>query len=364
MLERPTLSDEQIAAALQAGYALDVHRLEFLPLGNDSSAWAFAVHAQDQAPYFLKLRHGITDFTGLVVPRFLRDVGIDAVVAPLPSTTGALYYALADLNPHAHTSPPEEEFALILYPFVHGETGMERGLTPGQWRMLGRLMQRIHATAALPNLPSGLPFESFRPRWRNMVLHLDRLVAGEDEAPAARVRNDAVGNDAVGREFAAYWRSRRDEILAIVAHTEALGTRLHSQADPADWALCHADIHTANVLVDDAGALHIVDWDGALLAPRERDFMFVAGGEVDPAHMSTDARRFFMGYGAAPIDPWALAYYRYEWVVQELGDYGERILLMPELGEESRAYALAEFQQLFAPGDVVEEAYAANRHLA
>ncbi|MEZ4836015.1 MAG: phosphotransferase [Caldilineaceae bacterium] len=75
--------------------------------------------------------------------------------------------------------------------------------------------------------------------------------------------------------------------------------------------LCHTDIHTANVLVDPGGDLHIVDWDQPLFAPKERDLMFfVQNGPGEPVEPSV--RHFFHGYGDTVIDWTALAYYRYE----------------------------------------------------
>ena len=125
--------------------------------------------------------------------------------------------------------------------------------------------------------------------------------------------------------------------------------------------LCHADIHTANLLVDPDGALHIVDWDGVMLAPKERDLMFVtARAKIQ----SPPEQAFFAGYGNITIDPVAFAYYRYEWVVQELADYGRRILLMEDMSEATRAEALAGFQELFAPGDVVDVAYGTEQEIS
>lgn len=118
--------------------------------------------------------------------------------------------------------------------------------------------------------------------------------------------------------------------------------------------LCHADIHTANVLIDAEGQLFIVDWDETILAPKERDLMFVVGGGVVGA---TAEERFFRGYGTTAIDPVTLAYYRYEWVVQEIGDFGARVFLTPELGEETQRDAVRGFRDLFRPGDVVQAAY-------
>ena len=65
-------------------------------------------------------------------------------------------------------------------------------------------------------------------------------------------------------------------------------------------------------------------------------------------------------YGRASIilvDPLALAYYRYEWVVQDMGDYGERIFFLAGVGRETRQAAVQGFAQMFDPGDVVQSAY-------
>jgi len=35
-----------------------------------------------------------------------------------------------------------------------------------------------------------------------------------------------------------------------------------------------------------------------------------------------------------------IAYYRFDWIVQELADYGRRAFRMPDLGEETRAEAV------------------------
>lgn len=42
-----------------------------------------------------------------------------------------------------------------------------------------------------------------------------------------------------------------------------------------DFVLCHADFHDANLLIDPTGRLFIVDWDEIILAPKERDLVFV-----------------------------------------------------------------------------------------
>lgn len=340
MLERPNIADATIMTALTRAFGVAVVQLDFLPVGNDATSWAFRVQDAAGTPWFLKLRRGALAASGLMVPRLLNDAGLTAVVAPVPARTGALA-----------TPIPNTDFSLVLYPFVPGVTGMEAGLTSAQWHALGAILRRVHDHAEAASLPTDLPQEAFRPAWRDTVLRVDAHLATVDPLTC----------DELTRTFAAAWTARRNEIHALVARGDELGARLRRQHNP--HALCHADIHTANVLVDPAGDLHLVDWDGALLAPRERDLLFFVGNEIDPVRMSADIRAFLAGYGPVQIDPVALAYYCYEWVVQELGDYGARMLFMPELGHTSRRQALDEFGQLFAPGDVVDGAYAVEAHL-
>jgi spectinomycin phosphotransferase len=166
----------------------------------------------------------------------------------------------------------------------------------------------------------------------------------------ARIDQDRLG-DPPGQELAGLWRAHRTEIGVAADRAQRLG-RAVAAARPRP-VLCHGDLHTANLLVDHRDRLAVVDWDGLLLAPRERDLMFVADEEWT---------RFLEGHGPAALDRTVLAYYRWEWVVQELADYGGRVL-DDRLGGETRRQAVAEFAKLFTPGDVVEAARAADRGL-
>ena len=67
-------------------------------------------------------------------------------------------------------------------------------------------------------------------------------------------------------ELAGFWGDRRDLIAALVERADRLGREL--AAEPFPRVLCHADLHTWNVLVDAGRRLWIVDWDEAVLAPR------------------------------------------------------------------------------------------------
>jgi hypothetical protein len=75
MLEKPDLQDERIIACLRDEYGLLGVRVDFLPLGADRNTAVYRVVADDETPYFLKLRGGVFDETSVALPKFLSDRG-------------------------------------------------------------------------------------------------------------------------------------------------------------------------------------------------------------------------------------------------------------------------------------------------
>ncbi len=329
MLEKPRLADEKIIACLKANYGLTAAELEFLPLGYDSYAGVYRVQANNGQVYFLKVKRDPVDELSVRLPRHLKDHGIEHVVAPLPTLTQALWGKV-------------EHFTLILYPFIEGTSGWEGGLSDSQWVAFGAILNQLHATQLTPELLKRMPRETFvpHPRWMAIIRHLHAAVA-----------HQIYGNP-FETQLAAFWNEHRHEIGTIVDRAERLGRMLQDHS--SDFVVCHADIHTANLLIDTQGKLFIVDWDESVLAPRERDLMFVTvGGFVTEERAE---KLFFQGYGKTEIDPLTMAYYRYERVMEDLAGFAERVFLM-DSSDETKHDSVSWFMAQFAPGSVVEVAH-------
>jgi spectinomycin phosphotransferase len=97
-----------------------------------------------------------------------------------------------------------------------------------------------------------------------------------------RVCQQDSAEDLLARALVRDWMSMADSLPVILDQVDALGERLRS-ASAAPAVLCHGDAHIANVLLDDHGRLWLLDWDEVILAPRERDLMFVIGGVLADA---------------------------------------------------------------------------------
>jgi spectinomycin phosphotransferase len=103
--------------------------------------------------------------------------------------------------------------------------------------------------------------------------------------------------------------------------------------------------------------LFIVDWDYPMLAPKERDLMFIGGGQgFMPYIAEQEELLFYQGYGQPELDRIALAYYRYERGITDISVECERIL-SSTLGAQDRAQALEILQLYFLPGCTIEMAF-------
>jgi spectinomycin phosphotransferase len=201
-------------------------------------------------------------------------------------------------------------------------------------------MKAIHATPLPDDLAKRVPHESYSPHYRNRVRVLRRQVEQN--------RYD----DPIAANLAAFWRTKHDEIERIVERAEQLALL---QNGAIALAVCHSDLHGRNILVDRDGELTIVDWDEPILAPKERDLMFIGGGVGGIWNNDQEASWFYQGYGPTELDLAALSYYRYERIVADIAECSERIFGMHGSAEE-RQKELGLINQ-FLPNNVVDMAH-------
>lgn len=334
MLEEPVLDTKKIIDCLETEYGLRVEDITFLPLGADLNTAVYRVETNDKQVNFLKLRHGKFDEASVSVPKYLSDLGLEQIIPPIASLSGRLWTDLAPFN-------------VILYPYVEGLHGFDRHLTDQQWVEFGVALKRFH-TADIPSaLTRGILREAFSSRWRNMVKgFLERIKIDTFDEPVM------VG-------MAAFLKIKNTELLALVERAEWLAQKLIAQ--PPEYILCHADIHAWNLLVVDQVTFYIVDWDTLIFAPRERDLMFVGGGLGGNQYApEVEEALFYQGYGQIQINSYALAYYRYERIIEDIAVFCEQIFLSDESGED-RKQALEYLKSNFIHNGVIEMAYRSDK---
>ena len=100
-----------------------------------------------------------------------------------------------------------------------------------------------------------------------------------------------------------------------------------------------------------------MDWDTLILAPKERDLMFIGGAIGNSGYSPQEEENlFFQGYGRTDIDQTAMAYFRYERIVEDIAVECEQILSANDGGEDRRQ-ALEYLESNYLPGGTIERAY-------
>jgi spectinomycin phosphotransferase len=330
MLEKPDLDEEKIVDCVRDEYGLNTDQIAFLPRGADVNTAAYRLTTEDGKLYFLKLRKGAFDETCVVLPKFLRGQGIEQIIPPLETRSGGLWTNL-------------EAFKTILYPYVEGRDGYEVELSERQWSEFGCALKRIHSLEAPEALTRHIQRESYSPRWCEMAkTFLERIEV-------------ETFTDPVAIKQAAFLRSNREKVLDLIGQAERLAETL--RARPAEFVLCHGDLHAGNLLVDGEDALYIVDWDNPILAPKERDLMFIGGAQGFRGHTAQkEETLFYRGYGSAQVDPYALGYYRYERIVEDIAAFCEQVFSTRGSGDD-REQSFRYLASNFLPNNTIETAY-------
>lgn len=328
MLEKPDIPDDLIISHLHKEYALGVAQLAFLPIGADSGTAVYRAAAADGTAFFLKLRKNFREEV-VRVPLFLKESGVQEILIPYETKSGQHWVEFG-------------EYTMLLYPFVEGQDGFEGQLTDQQRQIFGAALHGIHAAQVPPELQKLIRRETFSPEWREGI-----------RAFIEQATNTSYA-DPTAAKLAQFIRSRQNEIGRLIERAEELGQQLRSS--PMEFVLCHSDVHGGNILIRTDGQppiLYIVDWDDPILAPKERDLMFIGGG-IDRIWKSEQEQAvFYKGYGRKGIDLPALAYYRYERVIEDLVVTCEQ-LLSTEEGGADREQAYRWFTSNFEPGNTIE----------
>lgn len=329
MLERPNFPDESIIACLQVIYGLQVAHIAFLPLGGDLNTAVYRVTTQNQSEYFCKLRRGVFNEATVTLPKFLWEQGVTQIIPPLATQTGRLWVVLGEFN-------------LILYPFVEGTEGYEVELTERRWADFGLALKQIHTLIIPPSIASHIPHENYSSEWREKCQNIFQRLHVE------------MFTDTLILEMLGVLQEKREMILKAVERAEQLAQAM--AARPREFVLCHCDLHPGNLFIDPQGSLFIVDWDEPLLAPKERDLMFIGGGQgFKPYIAEQEERLFYQGYGHSTLDTLALAYYRYERGITDISVECERVL-SPTLSQQDRKQALEILKLYLLPGGTLEMA--------
>jgi len=329
MIAKQPLSDQRIIECLNIYYDIKVAALTPLLLGADMNASVYKAQANDQRSYFIKLKLGHQHDIGVAILTLLHEEGIQQIVPPLKNTQG-------------QPTQPVDEFTLIVYPFIESQNGFSQILTDDQWFNLGKVLKKVHEFKMPPATQDHIRRETYSSKWRDLV----KSLYGHIEAKPS--------GDEVAKKLLMFMKERKDEIHRLVDTAEHLSQKIRQQSE--EFVLCHADIHGGNVLIGTDGSIYIVDWDDPIMAPKERDLMFIGGGVANVWNNLHEEEFFYKGYGETRINKSMLAYYRHERIVQDIAEYAQALLLTTD-GGDARLEMYKQFIDMFERRGVVDIAF-------
>lgn len=334
MTKQP-LSDQCIIDCLNSNYGIKVAKLILLPIGADMNASVYKAELHDQSAYFIKLKRGHHDDISATIISLLYDTGIQQIISPIKNNYGQPIQYIDD-------------FTLIVSPFVEGQDGFNRDLTNEQWVTLGKVLRQIHEINVPPAIQSKIRHEDYSPKWRAAVRSLSTYIESEP------------GADELSSKFITFMKNHAAVIHRLVDRAEQLSKQIKEQSP--EFVLCHSDIHAGNVLIDRINTIYMVDWDDPIMAPKERDLMFIGGGVANTWNKPHEENFFYKGYGKTAINREILTYYRHERIVEDIALFGQQLLLT-SVSAQIRAESYKHFIAQFEPCGVVEMAFKTDESL-
>ncbi len=328
MKENSFSSEQSIINCLKDYYDIKVHELELLPLGADGNAIVYKADTPNQS-YFVKIRQGIHDDISIAIMNLSQNAGLQQIILPLTTAQGQQIQHIEDCT-------------IIVYPFIPGKHGFDQPLTDEQWVILGAALKKLHEINVPASLQQRLRRETYSPKWRTAVRSLYDYIKAKPIT------------DAIELKLRDFMQDQAEVILKLVDNAEQLANKL--QNDSSKFVLCHSDIHGGNIIIDPNNAIFILDWDDPIMAPKERDLMFIGGGVANVWNLPHEEVLFYKGYGKTDVNKAILAYYRHERIVEDIAIYGESIFLS-KTNNETKLVDYNRFISMFEPRGVVDIAF-------
>jgi spectinomycin phosphotransferase len=298
--EPDDLDRADLATALAARWGLAGAELEYVPEGGGSHHWRCAAGEERRfvsVDDLTATHRAATDedaaFAGLesayeVAGALRDDGGLGFVVAQIPDRDGRRLHRLGS------------RYAMRVEPVIEGVPGIFGQYSPEDRREVAALLGRLHSATA--RVPAGLP--------RTADLRI----------PSRAILEAAIAD--VGRPWStgpfaeparALLAARADDVTERLADHDTVAARLG--ATRAGWVATHGEPHGGNVIRDPAGGLHLIDWDTALLAPRERDLQMVLDDDL------TGWDEYRAAAGPVELDLDALGFYRRLWALADIASF-------------------------------------------
>ena len=316
----------ELLEQLSTAYGLPLQSITFFPEGEDS--YGYIAVSETGEKYFVKASTSVPN-SRLHVASLLRyQCRIKGVVAPLETRDGAL-------------SIPWQDFRVSLFPFIEGKSRWDlwkigEDFTDAELSQTGALLATIH------ECPD--------------TIASDNLTVATYDLPLRHELHTVL--EAPAKKTSPQNRYQKQLLEALVAHRSAILQTLRRYDDlgrsatalQTPFVITHGDPTPGNLIIDAENRLHIIDWDGVSLGPVEKDLVAFTGERFDVVLESYLAERQDSTALYADI----FGFYIYEWTLNEIRDYGTKILFKNDDAQQNE-YDWESLQDYLPPNQALME---------
>ena len=297
----------------------------FFPEGEDS--YGYIVVSKTGGKYFAKASTSELD-TCLQVASLLRHrCNVRGVVAPLATQDGLL-------------SIPWQDFRVSLFPFIEGKSRWDlwkvgKDFTDTELSQTSMLLATIHDSTDSVNLDY-LPVAEYNLPLREELYVV--LEAPREIPPQNRYQKQLL--EAITQH--------RSEIFETLERYDNLGRSAATLQTP--FVITHGDPTPGNLILDTKNRLHLIDWDGVCLGPPEKDLVSFTGERFEVV-----LERYLMERQSdVSLHADIFGFYIYEWTLNEIRDYGTKILFKNDDAQQNE-YDWESLQDYLPPDQALME---------
>jgi spectinomycin phosphotransferase len=329
-----TFDKTELKQVLSEEYAMPLQSITFFPEGEDS--YGYIVSSETGKKYFAKASTSVPNSRLRVASLLRHRYNIPGVVAPLETSERAL-------------SVPWQDFRVSLFPFIEGKSRWDlwkvgKDFTDTELSQTGALLAKIHGCS-------------------DTIVSNDLTVAKYDlplrhelhtvlELPA----KDIPSQNQYQKQLLEALTQHQSAVMETLDRYDSLGRSAETLQMP--FVITHGDPTPGNLILDTENRLHLIDWDGVCLGPAEKDLVSFTGARFEVVLERYLTERQCDISLHADI----FGFYIYEWTLNEIRDYGTKILFKNDDAKQNE-YDWESLQDYLPPNqELMEDGIAAIRN--
>lgn len=278
MRHEPKGLKETIKSNLISAYAIEPIEMTFIPVGEESTSYKVS---SEENEYIVKFNRDISSLeqTAKTHALLLELAENPFIIPPVQTSLGTTVHQV-------------ENGYISVFPFVKGPLVVEENQD-----FHDELVEKLIEICSLlqnktPSIQTQLPTEDFEEQYSSTFEEVIKLAQIQTEKRFSQI---ALQNER--------------KIQKLIEGLSTLNTLYKKNKPPL--VITHGDITGLNI-IQIPGDIKLLDWDGCMLAPKERDLMFL----TDSSFFNKE--EYLQKVNETKIDEQLITYYKLRWALDSI----------------------------------------------